>query len=236
MLLTYRRDERLAAADWRLLEFTSTQNSDIIARRIARKIPEIFGRHAVEVFLCSAFMSQGWIFVRSLQEDLLRKMKSVHGLSVDRDTRVEHSYVAELLSRARAEYLSRMKGITVGSFVRIRDGLTRDYCGTIESLAGGIATVAITGFATRFHVKTPVCNLEDLSRVPQSQRTFYSAAKGESYSAAETKSATKYHSHQKPQMARRPAGRQKVRQLPTRPGRYGRRGASERAGLQRVFR
>ena len=176
MLLKYRTDQRLADADWHLLEFNATQPPEIIKRRITQKTPSIFGSQAVEFFFYPEFLSQGWILVRSLHEHLLAGLQSVHGLNVNKELLFDKSYVEQLVEKERADYLKRIASIAPGSFVWIRDGFTRDYCGTVEGIDEDIATVEVQAFAIRFVVKTPVSNLEDLSFVPESQKSFFTAS------------------------------------------------------------
>jgi hypothetical protein len=86
---------------------------------------------------------------------------------------VEDSYVQGLISEAEERHRKQIIGIEVGSFVRILNGPTRDFCGIVEIIGDGRAVVRIILCTKSILLETPVRNLLNLSHVPKDQRVYY---------------------------------------------------------------
>lgn len=183
-LLRYRRDVRLASHEWNLFDrrdgspVYSLEDIEIVGRRLIRDVPAIFGRVAVEIFLFEE-TTYGGIFARSMREDLLRSLGTIRGLNFSGSVPVDASYVDALIESGKKEHERRLRQLKVGSFVRLLDGFTRGYCGTIQEIRDRIASVRIDIEGGWYTVRTPLGNLENLSHVPKGNRVFYCGSKGE---------------------------------------------------------
>ena len=185
MLLSYRDTSRLANLPWWLLEFRRPENAEIVLRRIIKSAAQSFKRNPVEIFLCRELPYEGWIFVRSTSAEAVGKIGAVHGLLSSKARaflgkgdviEVEDAEVQKLIAAARATHELASSKIKSGSFVRIRDGFTRDYCGCVEEIADNIATIHIRLFSRDFFVRTPIGNLADLSNIANGRKVFYCTA------------------------------------------------------------
>lgn len=193
MLLHYNRSQKLRGTDWRVCEMTSADESErlddaeIIFRRMCSSIPEIFGREAVEIFLpfdAARQLRAEIFFVRSTSAKAIGQMRFIRGLGTLSAARrssslrfsavVSDKYVQWLIRKARKDHERRSAGVAVGSFVRIMDGFVREFCGTVQRIKGNMATVEVRLFSRSFTVRTPIGNLQNLSRVRIANRTFYS--------------------------------------------------------------
>jgi transcription antitermination factor NusG len=160
-------------------------------RRVGKAIPGIFRNDPVEIFIpvikrdLDVFeMATGpYVFVRSTNFQYLLRLKTITGvvaLVTEGDTQrpskaiqVEDTYVQGLIASAEEEHRKRAIGIEVGSFVRILNGETRDFCGTVEIIGDGRAVVRVTLRTKSILLETPVRNLLNLSHVPKEQRVYY---------------------------------------------------------------
>jgi hypothetical protein len=86
---------------------------------------------------------------------------------------VDDNYVQGLIKQAEEEHRKRAIGIEIGSFVRILNGETRDFCGTVEIIGDGKAVVRVMLRTKFILLETPVRNLLNLSHVPKEQRVYY---------------------------------------------------------------
>lgn len=176
---------------WYLLELSSDKTMQGILKRVGKQIPSIFRSDPVEVFLpVSArdlnvfdIKTGNYVFCRSTNFPALLRLKTVTGvvgLVTEGDSSrpskaiaVEDSYVQEIISEIEKEFHNRAVGIEVGSFVRILDGETKDYCGFVVAVDGGSAIVNIDLKTKQILVDTPLRNMLNLAAVPEELRTFY---------------------------------------------------------------
>jgi hypothetical protein len=86
---------------------------------------------------------------------------------------VPDKYVQERITAVKAKFFGRAEGIKVGSFVRLIDGETRDYCGYVILLSSSMACVKIDLKTKSLLIETPIRNLLNLPNVPENQRVFY---------------------------------------------------------------
>jgi len=82
-------------------------------------------------------------------------------------------FVQSLIKECEKAFYERARGLKTGDFVRIIDGETRDYCGFVEVMQGGVACVRVNLKTKSILVETPVRNLLNLSHVPPEERVFY---------------------------------------------------------------
>jgi hypothetical protein len=81
--------------------------------------------------------------------------------------------VQTIIATAEEEHRKRALGIEVGSFVRVLNGETRDYCGVVEIIGDGRAVVRITLRTKSILLETPIRNLLNLGGVPPERRVYY---------------------------------------------------------------
>jgi transcription antitermination factor NusG len=194
MILTYGVTTQFGSQHWYMVELRSEKTIESTLRRMGEAVPNIFREHAVEVFVplhrrdlnVFELKTGNYVFVRSKSFPALLRLKSITGVvglvtegESNRPSKamtVEHSYVAALIAEARDSFFSRATKVQEGSFVRILDGLTRDWCGTVVTIQEGIAAVRVSLKTKLLLVETPVRNLLDLNSIPESLRTFYYSA------------------------------------------------------------
>ena len=191
MVLEYGDVGLLAGKEWYMLDIGNEKTVEPTMRRVTIAVPNIFRNHPVEIFIpvfkrdLDVFeMKTGAIvFVRSTSFQGLVRLKKVIGvqsLVTEGDSnhpskaiKVEDDYVQTIIAESEKEFLSRSEGIEVGSFVRVLNGETRDYCGTVEAVNEGRATVHIALTTRNILLDTPVHNLLNISHVPADQRVYY---------------------------------------------------------------
>jgi len=191
MILEYGPVEKLRGMSWFMCELRSEKTIESTMRRVGKQLSGIFRHDPIEIFIpvvkrdLDVFeLSTGpYVFVRSTSFSALLRLKSVTGvvsLVTEGDTNrpskaisVEDGYVQSLIKQAEEEHRKRVIGIEVGSFVRILNGETRDFCGTVEIIGDGKAVVRITLRTKSILLETPVRNLLNLSHVPKEQRVYY---------------------------------------------------------------
>jgi transcription antitermination factor NusG len=191
MILEYGDVTKTQGLAWYMMELRSEKTIESTMRRVGKALPGIFRHDPIEIFIpvvkrdLDVFeMSTGpYVFVRSTNFNALLRLKSVTGvvsLVTEGDTNrpnkvisVEDGYVQGLIKQAEEEHRKRAVGIEVGSFVRILNGETRDFCGEVEIIGDGKAVVRITLRTKSILLETPVRNLLNLSHVPKEQRVYY---------------------------------------------------------------
>src|SRR5271157_6053475 len=191
MVLEYGEVSKLKGLHWFMCELRSEKTIESTMRRVGKAIPGIFRHDPIEIFIpvvkrdLDVFeMATGpYVFVRSNSFQALLRLKSITGvvaLVTEGDTQrpskaiqVEDTYVQSLIKQAEDEHRKRAIGIEVGSFVRILNGETRDFCGTVEIIGDGRAVVRVTLRTKSILLETPVRNLLNLSHVPKEQRVYY---------------------------------------------------------------
>lgn len=191
MILEYGDVSKAKGLAWYMLELRSEKTIESTMRRVGKALSGIFRHDPIEIFIpvvkrdLDVFeMSTGpYVFVRSPNFGALLRLKSVTGvvsLVTEGDTNrpnkaisVEDDYVQSLIKQAEEEHRKRAIGIEVGSFVRILNGETRDFCGVVEIIGDGKAVVRVTLRTKSILLETPVRNLLNLSHVPKEQRVYY---------------------------------------------------------------
>ena len=176
---------------WYMIELRSEKTIEPTMRRIGNAIPGIFRDEPVEIFIpvfkrdldVFEMKTQCYIFARSSSFNALLRLKSVTGVvclvtegESNRPSKaipIDDTYVQEIIREAEWEFKERAKGIEVGSFVRILNGETRDYCGVVEIINDGQAAIKIDLKTKQLLIETPLRNLLNLSHVPVEQRVFY---------------------------------------------------------------
>jgi len=191
MILEYGDVSKVQGLPWYMLELRSEKTIESTMRRVGKALNGIFRHDPIEIFIpvikrdLDVFeMSTGpYVFVRSNNFNALLRLKSVTGvvsLVTEGDTNrpnkaiaVEDDYVQGLIKQAEEEHRKRVVGIEVGSFVRILNGETRDFCGEVEIIGDGKAVIRVTLRTKSILLETPVRNLLNLSHVPKEQRVYY---------------------------------------------------------------
>lgn len=191
MILEYGDISRVKGLHWYLCELRSEKTIESTMKRVGKALHGIFRHDPIEIFIpvikrdLDVFeMSTGpYIFVRSTSFPCLLRLKQITGVvslvtegESNRPSKaiaVEDNYVQTLIKQAEEEHRRRAIGIEVGSFVRILNGETRDYCGIVEIIGDGRAVVRVTLRTKRILLETPVRNLLNLSHVPVGQRVYY---------------------------------------------------------------
>src|SRR5271170_7848509 len=191
MILEYGDVSKLKGLSWFMMELRSEKTIESTMRRVGKQLGGIFRHDPIEIFIpvikrdLDVFeLSTGpYVFVRSTSFNALLRLKSVTGvvsLVTEGDTnrpnkaiQVEDDYVQGLITKAEEEHRKRAIGIEVGSFVRILNGETRDFCGEVEIIGDGKAVIRVTLRTKSILLETPVRNLLNLSHVPKEQRVYY---------------------------------------------------------------
>jgi hypothetical protein len=191
MILQYGTIAKLKGKNWHYIELRSDKTVENTLRRVGKAIPGIFRSEAVELFIpvnrrdldVFDLETSVYVFVRSTAFSCLLRLKSVTGVvslvtegETSRPSRaiaVPDDYVQTLIKKVEHQFYERPAGIKQGSFVRILDGETRDYCGHVLLVADGKACIKVDLKTKSLMVETPVRNLLNLSHVPENQRVFY---------------------------------------------------------------
>ena len=191
MILEYGDIAKVQGLPWFMMELRSEKTIESTMRRVGKALNGIFRHDPIEIFIpvvkrdLDVFeMSTGpYVFVRSTSFNALLRLKSVTGvvsLVTEGDTNrpnkaisVEDAYVQSLIKEAEEQHRKRAIGIEVGSFVRILNGETRDFCGVVEIIGDGKAVIRVTLRTKSILLETPVRNLLNLSHVPKEQRVYY---------------------------------------------------------------
>jgi hypothetical protein len=191
MIITHGDVSKLQGLNWFMVELRSEKTIEPTMRRIGNAIPGIFREEPIEIFLpvfkrdldLFEMKTQCYIFARSSSFSALLRLKSVTGVVClvtegesnrpNKAIPIEDQYVQQIIKEAEEEHRNHAKGIEVGSFVRLLNGETRDYCGIVELINDGQAAVRIDLLTKSLLIETPVRNLLNLSHVPANQRVFY---------------------------------------------------------------
>jgi hypothetical protein len=174
-----------------MIELRSEKTIEPTMRRIGNAISGIFRDEAVEIFIpvfkrdldTFEMKTQCYIFARSTSFNALLRLKSVTGVvclvtegESNRPSKaipIGDDYVQQIIGEAEEEFRQRGQGIVVGSFVRILNGATRDYCGHVEIVNDGQACIRVDLKTKSLLIETPLRNLLNLAHVPVDQRVFY---------------------------------------------------------------
>lgn len=191
MILEYGDIQKVKGMQWYMVELRSEKTIEGTMKRVGKALHGIFRSDPIEIFIpvikrdLDIFeMSTGpYVFVRSTAFSSLLRLKQITGvvsLVTEGDTNrpskaipVEDQYVQSLIKQAEEEHRKRAIGIEVGSFVRVLNGETRDYCGTVEIIGDGKAVVRITLKTKSILLETPIRNLLNLSPTPKPQRVYF---------------------------------------------------------------
>src|SRR5271170_2085917 len=155
MILEYGDVSKVKGMPWFMMELRSEKTIESTMRRVGKALSGLFRNDPIEIFIpvirrdLDVFeMSTGpYVFVRSTSFPALLRLKTITGvvsLVTEGDTNrpskaisVEDAYVQSLIKAAADEHQRRAIGIEIGSFVRILNGETRDFCGTVEIIGDG---------------------------------------------------------------------------------------------------
>jgi hypothetical protein len=191
MILEYGDITKLKGMQWYMMELRSEKTIESTMRRVGKSLSGLFREDPIEIFIpvfrrdldIFEMRTVNIIFVRSTSFQSLLRLKSITGvvsLVTEGDTNrpskaipVEDLYVQDLIKEAEEEYRNRAIGIEVGSFVRVLNGETRDFCGVVEIIGDGRAVVRVTLRTKSILLETPIRNLLNLSHVPAEQRVYY---------------------------------------------------------------
>ena len=193
VILEYGDISKIKGMSWYLVELRSEKTIESTMKRVGKALHGIFRSEPIEIFIpvvkrdLDLFeMSTGpYIFVRSTPAGFssLLRLKQVTGIvsmvtegESNRPSKVisvEDAYVQTLIAQAEEEHRKRAIGIEVGSFVRILNGETRDFCGVVEIIGDGRAVVRVTLRTKSILLETPIRNLLNISYVPPSERVYY---------------------------------------------------------------
>jgi transcription antitermination factor NusG len=178
----------LAGCDWNAIEFSD--NMPVVAR-IVRRLPTLFGSSPVELFvpverrdLDVHTLSSPFLYVRSANHRALLKIKSINGvggLATLGDTgsiydvlSVPDSHVQILILQAEAAFYAPSAGVRLGDFVRILNGLLKNFCGHVTALEHHRAEVRVVMMTKSVTISTPRSNLLRLDAPPDRQTFYYS--------------------------------------------------------------
>ncbi len=191
MLLTYGECSKLKGKKWCMLEVRSEKTIEPTLRRIGKSIPAIFRDDPVELFIPVGkrdldvfdLEAAAYLFVRSTNFQGLLRLKTITGvvsLVTEGDSNrpskvipIEDSDVQALIKVADKQFREHSLGIVVNSFVRVLNGETRDFCGTVTAVGDGRAVVRITLKTKSIMLETPFHNLLNLDHVPKELRAYY---------------------------------------------------------------
>jgi len=191
MLLTYGDCSKLRGTEWCMLEVRSEKTIEPTLRRIGKAIPAIFRDDALELFIPIGrrdldtfdLEAAAYLFVRSTSFSGLLRLKTITGvvsLVTEGDSnrpskviKVQDRDVQALMRDAEKRFREHSSGIGVGSFARVLNGETRDFCGTVVAVGSGRAVVRIRLKTRSIMLETPLANLLNLSHVPPELRTYY---------------------------------------------------------------
>lgn len=191
MILEYGNTSLLKGKEWFMVELRSEKTIESTMRRVGKAIPNIFRADPIEIFIpvfkrdLDVFeMKTGcYVFVRSTNFQSLLRLKTITGVvslvtlgDSNRPSKaipVDDGYVQGIIAEAEEEFRKRAIGIEVGSFVRVLNGETRDFCGVVEAIGDGKAIVRITLKTKSILLETPLRNLLHLPNVPPEQQVYY---------------------------------------------------------------
>ncbi len=191
MILEYGDVSKLKGSVWYMCELRSEKTIESTMKRVGKALHGIFRNDPIEIFIpvvkrdLDVFeMSTGpYIFVRSTSFSSLLRLKQITGIvslvtegESNRPSKaipVDDAYVQSLIAQAEEEHRKRAIGIEVGSFVRILNGETRDFCGVVEIIGDGRAVVRVVLRTKSILLETPIRNLLNISYVPADQRVYY---------------------------------------------------------------
>jgi hypothetical protein len=191
MILEYGNVSKLKDEPWFMVELRSEKTIEPTMRRLGKQISSIFRNDPVEIFIpvCKRDLdvfdlkTGPYIFVRSKNFNSLLRLKTITGIvslvtegESNRPSKaisVPDAFVQQTIKESEEEFRMRGVGIEVGSFVRVLNGETRDYCGTVEAVGDGKAIVRITLRTKNIMLETPIRNLLNLSHVPAARRVYY---------------------------------------------------------------
>lgn len=191
MILTSGDVSKLQGADWYALELRSEKTIEGVMRRVGSAIHGIFREDPIEIFIpvfkrdldVFEMGTMNLIFVRSTNISGLLRLKTVTGvvqLMTEGDSnrpnkaiKISDDYVQSLIKDSKKEWAAHSEGIEVDSFVRLLNGETRDFCGTVQLMGEGRSIVKVVMKTKSVLIDTPTKNLLNLSYVPKEQRVWY---------------------------------------------------------------
>lgn len=191
MILTYGDTSLLKNKDWNVIELRSEKTSEETIKRIGKALSNVFKEDPAEVFVPIAkreldtfeLLTDCYIFIRSLDPKKIVRIRSVTGVvwvvchgegtHPNRVINIDKEYIEGLISKCEGIYNSRSRGVVEGSFVRIVDGHTRDFCGIVKNINNDSAIIEIDLKTTSLLIETPIKNLINIDSIPEELRVFY---------------------------------------------------------------
>ena len=193
MRFAYKDPNDIVVDHWFMLELWSERTSEETIRRICLEMPAIFEQDAAELFVPVMerdldkfeIITESYLFIRSNDVMRVKKVRDVSGVQrilSEGDServrphlfiKVENEYVQGLIAKCENYRLVRASKIKIGGFVRLLDGETRDYCGTVTAIDGDRAVVEVHLKSKIVIVETSIFNLLDISHIPEDHRVFF---------------------------------------------------------------
>lgn len=176
---------------WYMLELRSEKTSEETIKRLGKALKERFRGEEAQIFVpvierdldTFTLLTECYVFVKADDVYKVAKLRQVTGVQCvvaheesfhpSKFLKVEDTYVHDLIQKCWNAYNVRSSRIHVGSWVRLLDGQTRNYCGLVLAISGDRALVRIDLKTKILSIETSIHNLLDLSHVPEAHRVFY---------------------------------------------------------------
>jgi len=191
MLFSHGDTAELQGKEWFYLELRNDETTEVTARRLMLALPNILRDTPCEIFIpigkrdldVYELKTGNFLFIRSTSAKALWRLRTITGVlglvcagdsnKITDVIPMADSYVQSVIQECEKECQARCEGIQSGSFVRVLDGVARDFCGHVDGINGDTVTVRIEFITRRLVLKTPLLNLLNLSHVEEARRVFY---------------------------------------------------------------
>jgi hypothetical protein len=190
LILEYLDVSALKGRAWNCVEFATEHTVEATLKRLCYKLPVLFRKDPVELF-CPMLKrdldifetaASTMMFARSRNTVALGRLcqcTGVLGLVMSDENAyryknaiiVQDEYIQTLIAEDQQRHEKLSAAVKIGSFVRIIDGETKGYCGTVESLTNTRAVVLVQT-TRRVYIDTMRANLLVLD-VPANKRHYY---------------------------------------------------------------
>lgn len=176
---------------WYMLELRSEKTSEETIKRLGKALRERFRGEEAQIFIpvierdldTFTLLTECYVFVKADDVYKVAKLRQVTGVQCvvaheesfhpNKFLKVEDIYVNDLIQKCWNAYNVRSSKIHVGSWVRLLDGQTRNYCGLVLAISEERALVRVDLKTKILSIETSVHNLLDMSHVPEAHRVFY---------------------------------------------------------------
>ena len=146
---------------WYMLELRSEKTSEETIKRLGKALKERFRGEEAQIFVpvierdldTFTLLTECYVFVKADDVYKVAKLRQVTGVQCvvaheesfhpSKFLKVEDAYVHDLIQKCWNAYNVRSSRIHVGSWVRLLDGQTRNYCGLVLAISGDRALVRI---------------------------------------------------------------------------------------------